>query len=63
MALRNETVAVLTIVLGVVMVFLGVAAWNLTNPAIAFTLGLGLGALGAIMLIGGIVIAITSRGD
>ena len=63
MALKDRTEAVLTIVLGVVVIFLGIAAWNLATPEIAFTLGLGLSVLGALMLFGGIVIAITSRGS
>ncbi|MFX1318187.1 MAG: DUF4332 domain-containing protein [Promethearchaeota archaeon] len=62
MGLKDQTVAVITIILGVILLFVGAWVWNNLPQPTAFNLGLGLIAIGIMVLIGGIVIAITSGG-
>lgn len=62
MVLKDDTVAVIAIIVGVTLIFVGVVAWTQLPPPTNFNLGLGIGALGIIVLIGGIVIVATSRG-
>ncbi|MFX1509256.1 MAG: DUF4332 domain-containing protein [Promethearchaeota archaeon] len=61
MNLKDETVAVVAIIIGVFLIFVGIAAYSLLPAPTNFNLGLGLGVLGIIVLIGGIVIAVTAR--
>ncbi len=62
MDLKDQTVAVIAIILGVILLFIGAWAWNNLPQPTAFNLGLGIIAIGIMVLIGGIVIAITSGG-
>jgi hypothetical protein len=61
MNLKDESVAVLAIIVGVILIIVGVAAFFMLPAPTNFNLGLGLGALGVIVLIGGVVINITAR--
>ena len=61
MNLKDETVAVVAIIIGIILIFVGIAAYSLLPAPTNFNLGLGLGVLGIIVLIGGIVIAVTAR--
>jgi hypothetical protein len=60
MGLKDQTVAVIAIILGVILLFIGAWAWNNLPQPTAFNLGLGTIAIGIMVLIGGIVIAFTS---
>ncbi|MFX1577095.1 MAG: DUF4332 domain-containing protein [Promethearchaeota archaeon] len=56
MSLRNHTIAIVAIVVGIILICVGIAAFYLLNPLIASIVGSGLIVLGALILIGGIVI-------
>ena len=60
MGLKDKTVAVIAIIVGVILLFIGAWAWNNLAQPTAFNLGLGIIAIGIMVLICGIVIAFTS---
>lgn len=61
MSCRKQPLAIFVIALGIILICAGGAVLFLMNPLIAFTFGLGLIVLGALIIIGGIVIGYAAK--